>query len=131
VNNYNGAAGLIGRVGLELEVSRHRHLCRLAIVRHGSVQSAAARRGIGPAAKGKQVEPCERMVATRRLFWFGSMCVGKTVSAASCESTNEARIRNSTQRNPNCNFTSGSTDGGHIPARPMAAHQLRNEMEIL
>ena len=123
---FDGADGSLiwGPASDEMEVGRHRHLCRVAIVRHGRVTGPAARRGIGPAAIRKEGRPCASVVKARSMFSFGSMRVGWMGNAFECGSTRRAPIQRSTRRQPIGNFTSGSTDAQHTRVRPMAAHQL-------
>jgi hypothetical protein len=111
---------------LDCEVSRHRLLFGIAIVRRGSVTSAAERRGLRPAAIRKEVMvPCES-VAVRRFNTFGNTLVGFGESAGMWETTSAAKIRNQRTNLPSVSLnSSATTDGGHNPGRPMAAHQLK------
>ncbi len=122
----NERRGRDGRAlsGLECEVSRRRASCGVAIVRHGSASSAAARQGLGPVAIRKEAQPCEGMVAGRSCSMSRGTPVGFEGSASEWVTTSAALIRRRPTSDPTNNWNSVS-DGRHMPVGPAAAHQLQ------
>lgn len=111
-------------------VGRHRRPCGFAIVRDGSVEGAAARRGIGPAAKRKGGDGlCASKVDRRSLSTFHAIRAGNEGRAVMWATTRRAQIRNQQRRRPTVSLTSASADRAHDPARPVAAHQLGKQVD--